>query len=454
MSAYAGVVLAAGTGSRMKSMIPKVLHRICGREMVRLVVESVAAAGFHPIVVVVPPDSEALRSALGEDVVYAEQPEPLGSGHALLQARVALDGKTSLFVINGDLPLVRPQTIRSMARTHTEREACITLLTATVADPHDLGRVLRSPDGDVVGIVEESEADDATLSVPEINVGAYCFNATWLWKTLPDLPRSQKKGEVFLTDLVNAAVEQRMPVEPVPVEDTTEAIGVNTRVQLADAQGVLRRRIREDWMLRGVSMPDPGSVYIDLGAELGQDTVVRPDTHILGESRIGRDCEVGPNSIVTDSVIGDDCRVVSSSVEESNLGDRVSVGPFSRVRGGSRLMDDVYLGTSVEVKNSVLGPGTKSTHFSYIGDAVVGSNVNIGAGTVTCNYDGVKKNQTTIGDGAFIGSGSMLVAPVNIGARASTGAGSVVTKDVPPDCLVVGVPAKVVRRKFGEDEES
>ena len=453
MSSYAGVVLAAGKGTRMKSKIPKVLHQICGREMVRLVVDSLAEAGLHPIVVVVPPDSDAIRSALGDGVVYVEQREPLGSGHALLQARAALDTGTSLFVINGDVPLLRPESILALTRAHHEREACITLLTSLVAGKEGKGRVLRSHDGDIVGIVEESEADAATLSVPEINTGAYCFATSWLWDNLSDLPPS-RNGEVFLTDLVAEAGEQGLSVGAVVTEDAGEAVSVNTRVQLAVAEGVLRQRIREKWMLSGVSMPDPGAVYIDLDAELGEDTVLHPNTHVRGASRIGSDCEVGPNSMVIDSVIGNGCKVVASSIEGSRLQDRVAVGPYSRVRGGSRLMDDVYLGNFTDIKNSVLGRGTKSSHFSYIGDAVIGSNVNIGAGTVTCNYDGVRKNQTTIGDDAFIGSDSMLVAPLNIGARASTGAGSVVTKDVPPDSLAVGVPARLVRKKAGRKEQA
>ena len=448
MSAYAGVVLAAGKGTRMRSKTPKVLHQICGREMVRLAVDSVAEAGLHPIVVVVPPDSDQIRAALGDHVAYAEQEEQLGSGHALLQAMTALDSAAGVFVINGDVPLVKPESVLALTKAHSEREAYITLLTDNVADPDGLGRILRSPTGRVMGIVEETEADEAALSIPEINVGAYCFNASWLRENLPALPPS-RSGELFLTDLIDMAVRQGMSVETAPTDDAGEAVSVNTRVQLAEAEKVLSQRIREKWMLGGVSMPDPTAVYLDLGVELGEDTVVHPNTHVRGASRIGRDCEIGPNSTVTDSVVGDDCRIVASSIEASTIGNRVAVGPYSRVRGGSRLMDGVVLGTSAEVKNSVLGPDTKSMHFSYIGDAEVGSNVNIGAGTITCNYDGVKKNRTVIGDDAFIGSDSMLVAPVNIGARASTGAGSVVTKDVPPDFQAVGVPARLQRKKEG-----
>ena len=434
----------------MKSKIPKVLHRICGREMVRLTVDCVADAGLEPIVVVAPPSSAAIKTVLGGSVTYAEQQEPLGSGHALLQTQSAVGPDLDMFVINGDVPLVTPKSVRSLLEAHRERGASITLLTATVPKPEGLGRVLRSVDGSVTAVVEESEADEAALSLSEVNVGAYCFSTQWLWGSLGNLPASGS-GEILLTGLVGLAVSQGMTVETVATDDAGEAVGVNTRVQLAEAEAILRQRVRERWMLGGVSMPDPSAVYIDVGVELGQDTTIHPNTHIRGGSRIGRDCEIGPNSIVAESTIGDSCRVVSSVVEGSTIGDRVAVGPFSRVRDGSRLMDGVYLGNYAEIKNSVLERGTRVSHFSYVGDARVGSNVNIGAGTVTCNYDGVEKNRTVIGDGAFIGSDSMLVAPVNIGARASTGAGSVITRDVPPDHQAVGVPARARRKRTDPD---
>ena len=445
MAAYAGVVLAAGRGTRMKSKTPKVLHRICGREMVRLAVDCAADAGLSPIVVVTPPSGDAIRAVLGGGVICVEQQEPLGSGHALLQARSAVGPDSGLFVINGDVPLVTPESVRSLVAAHREHGAAVAILTATVSKPDGLGRVIRSDEGVVTAVVEEWEAEEAALSVSEINVGAYCFNVHWLWESLSGLPASGN-GEIPLTDLIGLAVSQGRTVETVAV-DAGEALSVNTRVQLAEAEGVLRQRIREQWMLAGVSMPDPSAVYVDADAEIGEDTTIYPNTHIGGRSRVGRDCDIGPNSVVVDSTVGDGCRVVSSVVEESTIEDRVEIGPFSRVRDGSRLMDGVYLGNYAEVKNSLLDRGTKVSHFSYVGDAQVGSNVNIGAGAVTCNYDGVEKGRTVIGDDAFIGSDSMLVAPVNIGARAATGAGSVITRDVPPDHQAIGVPARVRRKR-------
>ena len=429
----------------MNSMNPKVVHRICGVEMVRLVADSARQAGLDPIVVVVPGDSQAIRDALDSYVSYAVQPEPLGSGHAVLQAVNSLAGLETVVVLSGDVPLIRPETIRDMIRVHIEREAGVTLLTSTHANADGLGRVVRASTGGITAIVEESEADNTTLGINEINGGAYCFRGTWLAESLGMLPKSSR-GEIFLTDTIALASQQGVPVESVQSEDPSETLGVNTRVQLAEAESALRHRILERWMLYGVTIQDPASVYIDADVELGQDTVVLPNTHITGHSLISRNCRIGPNSIVSDSTVGDSCHIVASVVEGARLDKCVDVGPFSHIRAGSHLEEGVHIGNYAEVKNSRLGPGTKSGHFSYIGDAELGANVNIGAGVVTCNYDGENKNRTVIEDDAFIGSDSMLIAPVIIGARSSTGAGSVVSKDVPPDSIAVGAPARVLRK--------
>ena len=445
MSSQAAVILAAGKGTRMKSRVPKVLHRVCGREMVGLVADAAEATGFDPTIVVVGPDSQAVRDALEDRVAYAVQPEPRGSGDALLHSRALLDGVNDIAVLYGDVPLIRPETLRSMMRLHLEKGACITLLTTSVDDPEGLGRVIRDAHGGVTAIIEDREADDEVRAVPEVNSGVYCFRTSWLWPTLQDLAPSSN-GEIYLTDLVSLASRQGMVIESVRSEGPQEVIGVNTRAQLAEAEAALRQQLREKWMLAGVTLADPASVYLDFDVELGRDTVVLPNTHITRGSRIGQDCEIGPNAIVDGAKIGDRCRVVASVVQDSTLEDDVAVGPFSRVRSGSHLETGVLIGSSVEVKQSRLGRGSRSLHFSYVGDAEVGANVNIGAGTVTCNFDGVRKHVTRIEDDAFIGSDSMLVAPVTIGARSSTGAGAVVTRDVPPDTLVVGVPAKRAQR--------
>ena len=437
----------------MKSQTPKVLHRICGREMIGLIVDAARDANLDPITVVVPQESQAIRESLGNGVSHAIQAKPLGSGHALLQAQPLLENVDDLLVLSGDVPLIRSDTLREIMRLHSEGEACITILTSTLTKLDGLGRVVRSSSGTIKAVVEETEADVETLAITEINAGTYCFRASWLWENLDSLLPS-RRGEIFLTDLIGLAVRQGKSVEAVRSTDAYETFGVNNRVQLAEVEGVMRQRIRERWMLNGVTMPDPNAVYIDATVELGQDTIVHPNTHITGDTRIGINCEIGPNSMVRDSAIGDDCKVLASVIEGSTLDESVKVGPFSRVRAGSHLQKGVYVGNYTEVKKSKLGPGTKSGHFSYIGDAEIGANVNIGAGTVTCNYDGESKNITVIGDDVFIGSDSMLVAPVNIGDRASTGAGAVVTKDVPPDSLVVGVPAKIVSSENQHNNET
>ncbi len=446
MTTYTAVVLAAGSGTRMRSRTPKVLHRLCGVEMVSLVVETATKAGLAPIVVVVPSESGAIREALNGDVIIAEQSEPLGSGDALLRARNAVGDADNVAVLYADVPVLRPDTIKDLVAHHDETGAAVTLLTAKRDQPDGLGRVVRSATGTVTEIVEERDADDAIRSITEINAGTYCLATSWLWDGLAALGPS-RSGEVYLTDLVEAASRQGLTVESRESKDPEETRGVNDRIQLAEAEAVLRRRILNDWMLRGVSIPDPSSVYIDATVRLAQDTVVLPNTHILGRTRIGLNCEIGPNSVVRDSEIGDQCKVIASVVEASELRQGVDVGPFSHIRPGSTLEEGAHIGNFAEVKNSSLGPGTRSGHFSYIGDADVGANVNIGAGTVTCNFDGEQKNKTSIGDGAFIGSDTMLVAPVRVGSGSSTGAGSVVTRDVPDGSRAIGAPARVVQKK-------
>lgn len=432
----------------MKSQLPKVLHRICGREMVGLVVDTAQRANLGPIVIVVPDRPAIIRDALGDSVTYAEQSQPLGTGHALLQARSTLNDADNVVVLAGDVPLIQHDTLCKMLELHTQKQAYVTLLTSTLTNPDGLGRIVRTASGEINAIVEESEADENILALSEINAGIYCFRTSWLWDALSSLGPSLK-GEIFLTDLVSLAVNQGLLVECVRSQDAHETLGVNNRVQLAQAESVLRRRIREHWMMQGVTLIDPDSVYIDANVELGQDTVVLPNTHITNGSRIGKGCEIGPNSIVAESVIADNCRVTASVVEGAVLEDGVDIGPFSHMRPGAVLKKNVHIGNYVEVKNSTVGEDTKSGHFSYIGDATVGANTNIGAGTVTCNWDGEHHHRTTIGENVFIGCDTMLVAPVEIGDGSKTGAGAVVNKNVPPNTTVVGVPAKELKKKNG-----
>jgi bifunctional UDP-N-acetylglucosamine pyrophosphorylase/glucosamine-1-phosphate N-acetyltransferase len=301
------------------------------------------------------------------------------------------------------------------------------------------------PDGSVAAIVEEAQATPEQLAIKELNVGAYCFSADWLWDALPRIQLSPK-GEYYLTDTVELAVRDGLQVQAVVLDDPSEAVGINTRVHLAEAETLMRKRINQFHMLNGVSLIDPASTYIENGVTIGRDTVIWPNTYLQGNTKVGSNCEIGPNTIVCDTEIGEHCKVLASVLEGALLENRVDIGPFARLRRGAHLAEGVHMGNFGEVKDSYVGPGVKLGHFSYIGNARIGAETNIGAGTITCNYDGEQKHPTEIGEGVFIGSDTMLVAPLKIGDRSRTGAGSVVTKDVPEDTLVVGMPARAIRK--------
>jgi bifunctional UDP-N-acetylglucosamine pyrophosphorylase/glucosamine-1-phosphate N-acetyltransferase len=349
-------------------------------------------------------------------------------------------------VANADMPLLRAETYARLVATQQANRGPITILTVAADDPRGFGRVVRDAEGKVSAVVEETAATPEILAIHELNVGAYCFRTDWLWDALHRIPMDPHKGEYYLTDLVALAAAAKLRVEAVVDDDRTETIGINTRVHLAEAEAALRQRINQAHMLNGVTLTDPATTYIEPGVIIGQDTVILPNTHLIGRTVLGEGNRVGPNTIITDSKVGDRCRILASVLESAVLEDDVDMGPFVRLRRGSHLAAQVHMGNFGEVKDSFLGRGVKVGHFSYIGDATIGENTNIGAGTITCNFDGEKKNPTEIGADAFIGSDTMLVAPVKIGAGAKTGAGAVVTKDIPPDTLAVGMPARGIRK--------
>ena len=444
------VILAAGQGTRMKSSRPKVLHRLGGQPLVEYALAAAQSLTDQLPVLVIGHGADAVRTALGERVVYVTQAEQLGTGHAVQQAAPLLKGRSDYVVVTySDMPLIRVESLHALVEAQARHLGPLTMLTVMASHPSDFGRVVRDETGKVLAIVEVAQATPEQKRIIELNPGAYCFKADWLWATLPRLPLSPK-GEYYLTDLIGLAVAEGGDVATVVSEDEAEAIGINTRAQLAEAEAALRQRVNERWMAEGVTLIDPATTYIEPSAQLGRDTVVMPNTHIQGRSLIGEDCVIGPNTILRDTTIGDRCQVECSVLEGAFLADEVTMGPFARLRPGARLERGVRMGNFGEVKNSTLGPGTHMGHFSYVGDATIGEHVNIGAGTITCNYDGVKKSRTVIEDQAFIGSDTMLVAPVTVGAHARTGAGAVVTKDVPPDSLAVGMPARVIRRMKAE----
>jgi bifunctional UDP-N-acetylglucosamine pyrophosphorylase / glucosamine-1-phosphate N-acetyltransferase len=440
------VILAAGDSTRMHSKTPKVLHELAGRPLIEYSVRLAQAITPNRPTLVVGRNAEAVIAQVGDRARYAHQAQRLGTGHAVLQARPLLQGSSeTVLVFYADMPLVTSESMQALLALHERNRAqggVLSMLTFDHHSPRGFGRIVRNSAGDVLAIVEEADCTPEQLRIVELNPGLYCYDADWLWRSLDEITVSPK-GEYYLTDLVAIAVSQRRQVLAHKVSDAFEMLGINTRVHLAEAEAVLRARINRRWMEAGVTITDPVVTYIDDTVEIGRDTVLHPGVHLRGQCRIGEDCRIGPDTTVVDTVIGEGCRVQYAVLEQAFLEDHVEVGPFAHLRTGAHLATGVHMGNFGEVKNSYLGPGVKMGHFSYIGDATIGQKVNVGAGAITCNYDGSRKHHTTIGDHAFIGSDTMLVAPVTVGAGARTGAGSVVTHDVPPGELALGVPARV-----------
>ena len=450
----AHIILAAGKGTRMKSRLPKVLHPILDQPMILYSVDtSVRVTGRKPVLVI-GHAADQVRETVGDRADYVLQQEQLGTGHAVMVAMPAVrDWADAVLVTYGDMPLLRAETLRHLVQTHADTQSTITMLSVILNDPHGYGRVLRDDAGQVIGVVEEVDATPEQRKIRELNAGIYCFDAAWLDEHLPRIQPSPVKGEYYLPELIGMAVAEGRRVTAIPVDDPQEVVGINTRVHLAEATQIMQRRINEQWMLAGVTMIDPETVYIGPRVQLAQDVVIHPQTTLYGETTVGEGTEIGPQSYILASTIGRNCHIRHSVVEYAVLEDDVDVGPFAHLRKGAHLAQGVHMGNFGEVKNSYLGPGTKMGHFSYVGDAEIGANVNIGAGTITCNYDGVRKNKTIIEDDVFIGSDTLLVAPVRVGRGAKTGAGSVVTRDIPPYTLAYGVPAKP-KRTLSSDSES
>ena len=441
------VILAAGQGTRMRSSLPKVLHPIAGKPMIRYVVDHAAGLTDRPPVVVVGVGADAVRAELGESVTYVVQPEQLGTGHAVAQTRPVLEGQVRhILVCYADMPLLRAETLRRLVEMQASNDGPMTILTVISEDSMGFGRVLRDESGRILRIVEEKVATPEQLQIRELNAGVYCFREDWLWEHLDRLSLSPV-GEYYLTDLIGMASDEGQQVLAYTIHDVEEVQGVNNRIHLARAEAIVRRRINQRWMLEGVTFIAPDVTYVDETVEIGRDTVIHPNTHLRGETSIGEGCEIGPNAVIRDSRIGDRCRVFASVVEEAVMEQDSAVGPYAHLRQGAHLESGVYVGNFGEVKNSHLGPGTRMGHFGYLGDAQVGANVNIGAGTITCNYDGERKHPTEIGDDVFLGSDTLLIAPVRIGRGARTGAGSVVTHDIPEGELAYGVPARVKKKR-------
>jgi bifunctional UDP-N-acetylglucosamine pyrophosphorylase / glucosamine-1-phosphate N-acetyltransferase len=448
------VVLAAGEGTRMRSGTPKVLHPLCGRPMMLHVVDALAELPLQRIVVVVGYGAESVTKTLHEalvaevPVVTVEQRVQRGTGDAVSVALTAFDdfgAEDDILVLAADAPLVRAETIAKLATEHRVQDAAAAILTAVVPDPHGLGRVIRDKDGAVARVVEHADATPEEREIDEVNTSIYCFRRSLLAPALRRLSPENAKGEYYLTDAIAVLRDAGHKVIAVEADDPREALMVNDRAELAVAEAELRARINRAWMRSGVTMVDPSATYIDTGVSLEADVRLLPRTMLEGRTVIGAGSVIGPDVRLTDVVVGEGVQMSSATARECEIGDGCEVGPYAYLRPGTQLAPGVKVGTYVEVKNSQIGEGTKVPHLSYVGDAEIGADANLGAGTITANYDGEHKHRTTIGDGVHTGVHTSLVAPVDVGDRAETGAGSVVTHDVPPGRLVKGIPARDAR---------
>lgn len=441
------ILLAAGQGTRMKSSLPKVLHSIAGKPMIAHALGAIQKSTTEKPIVVVGHGADEVIKYLGDSAQTVLQEPQLGTGHAVMQAESLLKGKTDLVVVcYADMPLLRGETLQKLVETQKENTGPISMLTVIADDPRGFGRIIRNQNNTVEAIVEEYVATEEQKKIKELNVGGYCFDAKWLWEVLHRIPKNEKKGEYYLTDAVELASKDNLQVLATVMDDLEETIGINTRVHLSEVEAAMRRRINVEHMLNGVTLADPASTYIEADVKIGKDTVILPNTYLQGKTEIGEKNVIGPNTIIRDTKIGDGCKVLASVLEGAILEDDVDMGPFARLRKGAHLGNHVHMGNFGEVKDSYLADGVKMGHFSYIGNAQIGANTNIGAGAITCNYDGEKKHATEIGENVFIGSDTMLVAPLKVGDGARTGAGAVVNKNVEADTLVVGMPARAIKK--------
>lgn len=441
------VILAAGEGKRMRSGTAKVLHRLGGKPLVTYPVALARGLGAEGVVVVVGRDGEQVRTVLGEaqDLAFVEQKEQRGTGHALLQARGAVGEAAALLVLSGDVPFLTGDTVGVLLACHQKARAAVTLLTAVLEDPRGYGRIVRQR-GRVARIVEERDATPAQRRVREVNAGVYCFDPKALWPALDRVTAVNDQGEYYLTDIVGILARGRRRVEAVTVADPVEILGVNDRRQLAALERLLRRRTLERLMAAGVTVLDPEATYVEPDVRIGPDTVLYPGAVIEGGTVIGERCVIGTGCHLAGSRLGDGvtlrpyCVIADSTIETG-----ATLGPFAHLRPESVVRAGAKIGNFVELKKSVVGRGSKVPHLSYVGDATIGEGANLGAGTITCNYDGVTKHRTIIEDRAFVGTNSSLVAPVRIGADSYIGAGSTITKDVPPGALAVGRARQVIK---------
>lgn len=443
------VILAAGQGTRMKSKLYKVLHPVCGKAMVQHVVDQVLHLQIKDVVAVIGHGSEQVKAQLGNKVKYVNQAEQLGTAHAVIQAKDLLDNKEGVtLVVCGDTPLIKSETLEALFKHHDETSAKATILTAVTQSPSGYGRIIRNNAGQVEKIVEHKDATDEERLITEINTGTYCFDNRALFHALNQVSNENAQGEYYLPDVIEILKKQNDIIAAFQTEDFEETLGVNDRVALAEAEKIMKRRINKFHMQNGVSIIDPENTYIEASVTIKEDTVIMPGTILSGNTAIDADCIIGPHTEIKNCAVGKNTVIKQSVAHDSKIGSEVNIGPFAHIRPQSNIDDEVKIGNFVEIKKASLGKGSKASHLSYIGDAKVGNDVNIGCGTITVNYDGKNKFLTTIEDGAFVGCNSNLIAPVTIGKGAYVAAGSTITEDVPGDALSIARARQVNKENY------
>lgn len=450
---FTSVILAAGMGTRMKSAMPKVLHKVCGKALCKWVIDASKEAGADKVVTIIGHGADMVRPQIENDTEIAVQAEQKGTGHAVMQAADFIkESQGSVVILNGDTPLIKAETIKKAIEFHNASGNQATVITAILDDATGYGRIVRNADGNVIKIVEHKDATEEERKINEINSGMYVFDAQSLVYSLDKLEPNNAQGEYYLTDTLEILLSAGKKIGAYAIEDNDEIRGINNRIQLNEAETIMRDRINRFHMTEGVTMINPSAAYIEAGVKIGRDTIIGANVELKGNTVIGEGCEIGQGSRLENAVLGNNVTVMSSVVLDSEIGDGTNVGPFAYVRPNCKVGESVKVGDFVEIKNTNIDDGTKISHLTYIGDSDVGKNVNFGCGTVTCNYDGTKKYRSQIGDNVFVGCNTNLVSPVKVGDRSYIAAGSTITEDIPEGSLSIARSHQTNKEGWADDK--